>query len=171
MKLTFAVLAAFICYNSNAFAALGKEGGGGKEIELEFAEIAYLFTDALTRQPKEFSDFADLDVNAFLYAQANTEVYAVDTLCTTIQDSATGNKGLRCLDAEYLPETNQIRFSIESWKGKTCIRKMGIVVHELGRAAGIENGNYKYSARVSRNPMLRTACLQYDNDMKSRIKE
>jgi len=32
MKLTFAVLAAIIFYNSNAFAALGKEGGGGKGV-------------------------------------------------------------------------------------------------------------------------------------------
>lgn len=171
MKLTFAVVAALIMADTNALAAFGKEGGGGKEIELEFAEIAYLFTDTLARSPKEFLDFADLDVNAFLYAQANTEVYAVDTLCKTIKDSATGNTGLRCLDAEYLPETNQIRFSIESWRNKNCIRKLGIVVHELGRAAGVENGNYKYSARVSRNPILRDACLKYDSDIKLRIKE
>ena len=164
MKRTLTIAIMLLFVGSNSFAIrLGKEGGGGKDEELEFAEIAYLFADTLTNQRAELQDFADLDLESFLFAKENIEIYAVDTLCKKIEDEGTGNIGLRCLDAEYLPETKQIRFSVESWKKKTCIRKMGLVVHELGRAAGMENGNYKYSSRVSSNSILRKTCTEYDN--------
>lgn len=157
---------------TNFSHAIGNEaGGGGRDVELEFAEIAYSFTDILTKHRIELPDFMDFDLNAFLAAQANTEVYAVDTLCTNTQDEAPGSAGVRCLDAEYLPDRKQIRFSTETWKRKNCIRKMGIVVHELGRAAGLENGNYRYSARVSRNDLLRTFCARYDYEMEMQTKK
>lgn len=156
---------ALICLTliaSQQSSAGNEGGGGGKEVELEFAEIAYMFAEAIVRNREYLPEFADLDVKAFLRAHATTEVYAVETLCRSIQDPDGHAQGVRCLDAEYLPDRKQIRFSIEAWQKKNCMRKMGIVVHEFGRAAGIENGNYKYSARISRNTFLRRECAAYD---------
>lgn len=167
--LTALILVAACLASHFSYAANGNEGGGGGiDVELEFAEIAYLFTDTLTKSRQSLPDFADLDLNAFLSAQATTEVYAVETLCTNIQDENGSGSGLRCLDAAYFPDRKQIRFSTESWTKKDCLRKMGIVVHELGRAAGVENGNYKYSARVRRSDLLRRACIAYEQEMKDR---
>ena len=127
----------------------GQERGGGTEIERNFVENArQSLTNISTSIQSGEKYFDGFNVNAFQTALETTEVKEVKEICEITQDPNTGKVYKRCLDAHYYPAKNLIEFSTDAWKSKTCMEKMGIVLHEFGRASGNENGNYKYSSQV-----------------------
>lgn len=149
----------------NSYAGLGNDaGGGGKSEELEFAQIAQVFLSNLERSRKTEDLFKDFDIAAFQQAITKTEVKSKEHLCTTSTDLTTGATNTHCLDAQYLRNQNLIEMSLRSWKSKTCTEKMGLAVHEYGRAAGTEDGNYKYSSLVRMSGVMSNACASHERD-------
>lgn len=156
----------------NTYAAIGNDaGGGGKTEELEFTQVAQIFSSNLDRSLATEDLFKDFDSEAFQTAISKTEIKARENLCSTETDLTSGSTRTHCLDAQYLPEKNLIEVSLNTWKGKKCIEKMGLVVHEYGRAASIEDGNYKYSSRVAMSNVMINACANYYEDTASSVND
>lgn len=150
---------------SNAIAM--KEGGGGNTRELEFVTIAQLFIRSVELTNSTDSDFSGFDMQAFKQAMQTTQVKRI---CDPDDDSIAKKMIEHCPEGEYLPEKNLIQFDTIAWDHKSCIEKMGIVVHEYGRAAGLENGNYKFSSRIPQSRGLTGDCADYDIDKKRQQK-
>lgn len=156
----------FALFTLNAFA--GEDGpgvsGGGLEVERNFVAVARVVSEniqtSLSSSEKVFEGF---NLPAFEAAIERTHVQALEELCFDQLDLITGKwLATRCLDAEYFQKENRIDVSIKNWQTKNCIQKMGVVLHEYGRASANEDSNYKYSSRLSSSAVIRGACERWD---------
>jgi len=150
----------------------GQERGGGKQAELEFVEIAQVAIRGINGSQKNGEVyFQEFDLAAFGRAMEQTEVQSHPNLCETKIDLSTGGANTRCLDARYLPDLRRIEVSEAVWPKKTCLEKVALAVHEYGRAAGLEDGNYKYSSRVRKSIAVHDQCDLYERDIKASCRD
>jgi hypothetical protein len=155
--------------NAQAAPSQGQERGGGKQIELEFAEVGQLVAKAIGQSFKNGkADFQGFDLPAFLQAMDRTEIRAKPDLCSTKIDPNSGGTEERCLDAQYLPEQSKIEVSEKEWRKKTCMEQAALAVHEYGRASANENGNYRFSSRVRNSDEVQAACDGREGDKTER---
>lgn len=156
------ILLSLILVSSPVYA--GQERGGGITIERNFVEYAQAaakgIAGSLQAGEKYFEGF---NLAEFQRALDTTEVKALPNLCKTLQDSNTGKTWAQCLDAEYYSNDKRIEFSSEAWNAKGCMDKLALTIHELGRASGNENGNYKYSSQVIFSGDFRDICKDFSS--------
>lgn len=158
--------------SANAAVIEGQERGGGKQVELEFAEMGRLASGALANSLKEGESlFEGFKLGHFNLALSATEIWAKPDLCETRIDLTTGGAIRRCLDARYLPEMNRIEVSEKDWRPKTCLEKAALAVHEFGRASGNEDGNYFYSSRVKSSQAFWDACDLFEREQSRRCEK
>lgn len=157
---------------SQAAVIEGQERGGGKQVELEFAEMGRLASGALAGSLRGGEGlFEGLNLGHFNLALSATEIWAKPDLCETSIDLTTGGASRRCLDARYLPELNRIEVSEKDWAPKSCLEKAALAVHEFGRASGNEDGNYFYSSRVKSSQAFWDACDLFEREQGRRCEK
>ena len=157
------VLLVLLC-GVNIFAA--QERGGGSRTELNFVEIARYALAGIQDSIRQSEGLFDgMDIAAFQKAIEATEIFAVQSLCYSEVDGKTGIVRKRCLDAQYIPSLNRIEVSEDAWWTKLCRQRMGIAVHEFGRASGNENGNYKFSSKVVASHAIFNQCDRHGVDL------
>lgn len=158
--------------SANAAVIEGQERGGGKQVELEFAEMGRLASGSLANSLSSGERLFDgIKIGHFNLALSATEIWAKPDLCETKIDLTTGGASRRCLDARYLPEMNRIEVSEKEWRPKSCLEKAALAVHEFGRASGNEDGNYFYSSRVKSSQAFSDACDLFEREQGQRCEK
>lgn len=164
MRLKQLILLLALFSSASSFAVIGKEGGGGSQIELDFVQIARFASFGIEQSMANEDLFSGFDLASFNRAIGTVEIHQVDRLCTKEVYPGSDTR-LRCLDAYYEPSMNKIQLSAENWDRKTCAEKMAIAVHEFGRASGNENGAYTYSSKVVFSKYILRQCIPYQSQL------
>ncbi len=138
----------------------GSEGtGGGLEAEAEFVAAANSLNNlVLDSNRKGEGLFINFNHDAYTSAVLSKEVFAKKTLCVSWIDSATGATDVKCPDGFHDGTLGVIYFDETKWARKTCVERYVLVAHEYGRAAGIERGNYRFSALIKKSKVIQQAC-------------
>lgn len=147
--------------------AENKGGGGGEEVAANFVEYTRYAIESLNWDVKSGKEakFTPGQSQKIGQALEVTEVFAVpaSALCKTETSIVSGDEFTVCKDAWYDQEKKIILVNQETWIKKTCLQKKALVLHEYGRAAGLENANYAFSSNVFTSSQFKSSCTYIES--------
>lgn len=136
----------------------GREGGAGQILAAEASSYIAAVVRVIASVAEEsntegaFAEFPAVSVLPFLrHAVGETTILFRPHLCfSTI--GLDGGERRECLDGRYDASRRLIELSEVSWRNASCLERIVIVAHEIGRAAGVEGATYPMSRRFREDP-------------------